>query len=81
MKIDRSFVVGLEEGSKDGAILEAVIGLARGLGMTAIAEGVESAEQLAQLREMGCEMGQGYYFTRPLSSEAVSALLATDLRP
>jgi diguanylate cyclase (GGDEF)-like protein/PAS domain S-box-containing protein len=80
LKIDRSFVYGLEEGSKDGAILEAVIGLARGLGMTAIAEGVESAEQLARLREMGCEMGQGYYFTRPLSSEAVSALLATDLR-
>ena len=80
LKIDRSFVDGLGEGSKDGAILEAVIGLARSLGMTAIAEGVESAEQLAQLREMGCEMGQGYYFTRPLSSEAVSALLATDLR-
>jgi diguanylate cyclase (GGDEF)-like protein/PAS domain S-box-containing protein len=80
LKIDRSFVDGLGEGSKDGAILEAVIGLARSLGMTAIAEGVESAEQLARLREMGCEMGQGYYFTRPLSSEAVSALLATDLR-
>ena len=57
--------------------MEAVIGLARGLGMKAIAEGVESAEQLAQLREMGCEMGQGYYFARPLSSEAVSAFLAT----
>jgi EAL domain-containing protein (putative c-di-GMP-specific phosphodiesterase class I) len=57
--------------------LEAVIGLAQGLGMKAIAEGVESAKQLARLREMGCEMGQGYYFTRPLSSEAASALLAT----
>jgi EAL domain-containing protein (putative c-di-GMP-specific phosphodiesterase class I) len=57
--------------------LEAVIGLARGLGMKAIAEGVESAEQLARLREMGCEMGQGHYFTRPLSSEAASSLLAT----
>jgi diguanylate cyclase (GGDEF)-like protein/PAS domain S-box-containing protein len=77
LKIDRSFVDGLEEGSKDGAILEAVIGLARGLGMKAIAEGVESAEQLARLREMGCEMGQGHYFTRPLSSEAAASLLAT----
>ena len=77
LKIDRSFIDGLEEGSKDGAILEAVIGLAQALGMKAIAEGVESAEQLAQLREMGCEMGQGYYFTRPLPSEAASELLAT----
>ena len=57
LKIDRSFVDGLEAGPKQRAILEAVVGLARGLGMKAIAEGVESAEQLAQLREMGCELG------------------------
>jgi EAL domain-containing protein (putative c-di-GMP-specific phosphodiesterase class I) len=79
LKIDRSFVDGLEEESESRAILSATIGLAQALDMKAIAEGVETAEQLAQLRKMGCEMIQGHYFARPLSSEAVPALLATNL--
>ena len=73
LKLDRSFVNGLEEeGSESKAILSAMIGLAQALDMEAIAEGVETAEQLARLREMGCEMAQGKYFWEPLSSEAAS---------
>jgi predicted signal transduction protein with EAL and GGDEF domain len=46
------------------------------LGMRAVAEGVETVEQLARLRSMGCDQGQGFYFWKPLTSEAVTALLA-----
>jgi EAL domain-containing protein (putative c-di-GMP-specific phosphodiesterase class I) len=80
LKIDRSFVEGLEEDLEGRAILSAMIGLAQALGMKAITEGVETAEQLAQLRKMGCEMAQGSYFSKPLSSEAASALLAANLQ-
>jgi EAL domain-containing protein (putative c-di-GMP-specific phosphodiesterase class I) len=79
LKIDRSFIDGLEEGSEGAPILAAMIGLGRALGMKAIAEGVESANQLARLREMDCEMAQGFYFSKPLPSEAASGLLGTNL--
>ena len=55
-----------------------VVGLAHTLGMKAIAEGVERAEQLARLREMGCDLAQGYYFSKPLPGEAASALPSED---
>ena len=80
LKIDRSFVKELEEQPEGRPILSAMIALAQALNMVAITEGVETAEQLAQLRKMGCEMAQGYCFSEPLSSEAASALLATNLR-
>ncbi len=76
LKIDSSFVGGLEESSEDAPILAAMIGLGRTLSMKTIAEGVESAEQFALLQGMGCEIGQGNYFSRPLPSEAASELLA-----
>jgi diguanylate cyclase (GGDEF)-like protein/PAS domain S-box-containing protein len=76
LKIDRSFIEGLKTGPEDGVILSAILDLARTLGMKAIAEGVETAEQLARLREMGCKMAQGNYFSEPLLGEAASALLA-----
>jgi len=77
LKIDRSFVDGLEEDPKGRVILSAMVALAQALDMKAIAEGVETAEQLARLREMGCEMAQGIYLSEPLSSEVVSGLLVT----
>ena len=76
LKIDRGFVAGLRENSQDEAIAGLVIDLAHALGMRAIAEGVETVEQLARLRGMGCDQGQGSYFWKPLTSEAVTALLA-----
>ena len=76
LKIDGGFVAGLRENSQDEAIAGLVIDLAHALGMRAIAEGVETVEQLARLRGMGCDQGQGSYFWKPLTSEAVTALLA-----
>ena len=75
LKIDRSFVGGLDRDPRDAAIVEAVIRLAGALGITAIAEGVEEAAQVARLRTLGCELGQGYFFARPAPAAALSQLL------
>jgi diguanylate cyclase (GGDEF)-like protein/PAS domain S-box-containing protein len=75
LKIDRSFVRELGKDPKDTKIVAAIIHLARALDLRVIAEGVETAEQVEQLRKMECEVAQGYYFSEPLPSEAVSALL------
>ncbi len=57
-----------------------MVGLAHALGLEVIAEGVETEDQLARLREMRCESAQGYYFAEPLTGEAVAACLAADPR-
>jgi EAL domain-containing protein (putative c-di-GMP-specific phosphodiesterase class I) len=80
LKVDRSFVEGLRENSDDAAVVWGIIALAHTLDMRVIAEGVETAEQLRILRELGCDMAQGHYFSEPLTREAASALLATDPR-
>ncbi len=76
LKIDRSFVAGLGEDAEDTAIVQMVIDLAHTLGMRIIAEGVESEEQAEQLKEMGCDLGQGFHFEEPLPTEAASEFLA-----
>ncbi|MBA3473114.1 MAG: PAS domain S-box protein [Rubrobacter sp.] len=76
LKLDKSFVDGIGENAKDAAIAQTVIDLAHTLGMSVIAEGVESADQAAQLKEMGCELAQGYYFAKPLPPQAASEFLA-----
>ncbi|HEY1633263.1 MAG TPA: EAL domain-containing protein [Acidimicrobiales bacterium] len=67
VKIDRSFVAGLGRRSKDETIVGTVVEMARSLDMLTVAEGVETAQQAAVLTELGCELGQGYFFgaTRP----------------
>jgi predicted signal transduction protein with EAL and GGDEF domain len=77
LKVDRSFVAGLGEGVQDTAIVRTVIDLAHTFGMEVVAEGVESKKQAEQLREMGCDLAQGFYFARPLSPEALSEFLLT----
>ena len=77
LKIDKSFVGGLGENAEDTAIVRMVVDLAHTLGMEVIAEGVERADQLAQLMGMGCDMAQGYYFARPLPPEEASRSLAS----
>jgi diguanylate cyclase (GGDEF)-like protein len=72
LKIDRSFVDGL--GSGQDQIVQTIISLAHGLGMDVTAEGVETPEQLAQLKALGCEMGQGYLFSRPVDQKAAECL-------
>ena len=77
LKIDRSFIHGLGESAEDKLLVSGMIGIASGLGLKVVAEGVECCQQLAQLRTLGCELAQGYYFSGPLPpGEAASALLA-----
>jgi len=75
VKIDRSFVGGLEEDTGATALVSGMIGLAHALGIEVIAEGVERAGQLERLGAMGCDLAQGYYFSSPLPSEAMGAFL------
>lgn len=75
LKIDQAFVAGIPDDADDTAITLAVIQMARSLKLKVIAEGVETAEQLAFLREHACDQIQGYYFSRPLPPEEFAALL------
>ncbi|HSB43265.1 MAG TPA: bifunctional diguanylate cyclase/phosphodiesterase [Methylomirabilota bacterium] len=77
LKIDRSLVKGVGYETEDAAIIRAVATLARSLGITVTAEGVETHAQLVQLREVGCDQGQGYFFARPVSGDRVPELLAS----
>ncbi|HEY7203460.1 MAG TPA: bifunctional diguanylate cyclase/phosphodiesterase [Methylomirabilota bacterium] len=77
LKIDRSLIKGVGFDNEDTAIIRAVVTLARSLGITVTAEGVETTEQLSQLRDLGCEQGQGYYFARPVSADRLPELLAS----
>jgi diguanylate cyclase (GGDEF)-like protein/PAS domain S-box-containing protein len=81
LKIDRSFVKGLGEDVEDTAIVHMIIELAHTLGLEVIAEEVETNEQVALLKEMGCNMAQGYHFTKPLPPEEIPALLTSDPPP
>jgi diguanylate cyclase (GGDEF)-like protein/PAS domain S-box-containing protein len=78
LKIDRSFVKGLGEDVEDTAIVHMIIELAHTLGLEVIAEEVETNEQVALLKEMSCNMAQGYHFTKPLPPEEIPALLTSD---
>lgn len=77
LKIDRSFIQDIPHDSNDTAITRAVIALGRSLQLKVIAEGIESAEQAAFLQAEGCEVGQGYYFSRPLPAQELLRLLKT----
>jgi EAL domain-containing protein (putative c-di-GMP-specific phosphodiesterase class I) len=74
LKIDKSFVdrVGIEG---ESPLARAILGLGGALGMRVVAEGIETAAQWGRLRELGCELGQGFYLARPMPPEAVSPLL------
>lgn len=68
LKVDRAFINGLP-GSRSQAIVEAVLTVSHALGKEVVAEGIETEEQHARLVEMGCDLGQGYWFSRPLSAD------------
>jgi len=76
LKVDRSFVDGLGTDAEDSAIVEAVVSLAHTLGMQAIAEGVETAEQLDELRRLGCDHAQGFLLGRPMPDAVLLDVLA-----
>jgi EAL domain-containing protein (putative c-di-GMP-specific phosphodiesterase class I) len=69
VKIDRAFVKDTPENLDDVAIAKTIIAMAQALGLSTVAEGVETVEQLALLKNMGCDQIQGYYFSRPLPPE------------
>jgi diguanylate cyclase (GGDEF)-like protein/PAS domain S-box-containing protein len=79
IKIDRSFVSGLEPGAPDSALVAAVIAMGRALDVQVIAEGIETPEQAAELRELGCPLGQGFLFAEPLLPAEIDAMLEAQL--
>jgi diguanylate cyclase (GGDEF)-like protein len=79
IKIDRSFVLDLENSNEDRAIAKAIISMGKALGMTVVAEGVETPEQDAFLRGNECDELQGYLFSRPVPAEAIPLLLRPDI--
>jgi EAL domain-containing protein (putative c-di-GMP-specific phosphodiesterase class I) len=75
LKIDHSFVCGIEGDSESRAIVEAIVGLASNLGLKVIAEGVETPEQLRIVRDIGCDIAQGFYIGHPIPPEAFEDLV------
>ena len=75
LKIDQAFVRGLGEDAADTAIVKSVIDLAHALGLVVVAEGVETGDQAAHLRELGCDLAQGYFFARPQPAEELERYL------
>jgi EAL domain-containing protein (putative c-di-GMP-specific phosphodiesterase class I) len=76
LKVDQSFVRGVEHDTKDAAIAANLVSLAHALGLVAIAEGIESVGQRDSFRRLGCDRAQGYLFARPAPAAEVTALLA-----
>jgi EAL domain-containing protein (putative c-di-GMP-specific phosphodiesterase class I) len=76
LKIDRSFVEEILKDSVNRSIIQCILTLAKELHMNVVAEGVETAEQYALLKELQCDEIQGYYFSRPLNVEAFAKLLS-----
>jgi EAL domain-containing protein (putative c-di-GMP-specific phosphodiesterase class I) len=79
LKIDQSFVLGLPYDHENLAIVRAILAMASNLNLSITAEGVETLAQAELLSEMGCNLLQGYYFSRPVPAAAVPALLTRDL--
>jgi EAL domain-containing protein (putative c-di-GMP-specific phosphodiesterase class I) len=78
LKIDRSFVDQMDANRENSEIVKTIITLAHVLEMEAIAEGVETPEQVDRLKALGCEAVQGYFFSKPISAQAATDLLATN---
>ena len=80
LKVDRSFVSTMENGTENGEIVRTVIALAKALKLDVVAEGIESIHQLHQLRILGCEYGQGYLFSRPVPLEEARTICKDQTR-
>ena len=81
VKVDRTFVQGVAEDPVDSAIVRAVIDVANAMGISALAEGVETKDQVAALTLLGCQVGQGFYFSQPLRAEEFDELLGRHFAP
>jgi predicted signal transduction protein with EAL and GGDEF domain len=81
IKLDKAFVAGIARGGRDAALARAVLSLGDALGLQTVAEGVETAEQRAHLRELGCRLAQGYLFARPTDAAGLDAAFARRSHP
>ena len=81
MKIDRSFISGLPGDDDDTAITQAVIAMAHSLGLSVVAEGVETIDQMAVLRTMGCDEAQGFLLGRPMPAANIAMQLQVQAPP
>src|SRR6202012_386904 len=79
LKIDRSFIDGLSSEPGDTAIVSSILSLAYAMGKHTIAEGVEKHDQAAMLLRMGCEVPQGYFFSRPVAAKKIAPILTKPL--
>jgi EAL domain-containing protein (putative c-di-GMP-specific phosphodiesterase class I) len=79
LKIDGSFVAGLDSGDGSEAIVAAIVGMASALGLPVIPEGIETEKQLAKLTELGCGFGQGFLFSRPVEAPEIERMLTAGL--
>jgi EAL domain-containing protein (putative c-di-GMP-specific phosphodiesterase class I) len=78
LKIDKAFIDGLGEDPVNGAIVRLIVDFAHTLGLTVTAERVENNKQVASLTAVGCDLAQGFYFSKPLPNEAARAIAATN---
>jgi len=78
LKIDRSFIQSVADEQESIEIVGTILDLARSLNMDVVAEGIETAEQADCLKSLGCRLGQGYYFSRPVDATAIGAMLAAE---
>jgi EAL domain-containing protein (putative c-di-GMP-specific phosphodiesterase class I) len=76
IKVDRSFIQGVEHDAKDAAIAANLVSLAHALGLVAVAEGIESDGQLASMRDLDCDLAQGFLFAKPVPAAEMKALFA-----
>jgi EAL domain-containing protein (putative c-di-GMP-specific phosphodiesterase class I) len=80
IKLDKSFVWSLDLDDNKSFIVKTVIDLAHRLGIKVVAEGVETEKQLIFLKDSGCDLAQGYYFSKPLDASSVDALLKAGVK-
>lgn len=78
LKVDRSFTATIDHDPRTRAIVSAIIEMAHALGLSVVGEGIETAEQLRVMRDLGCDLGQGFYFARPAPAVELRAMLAAD---
>jgi diguanylate cyclase (GGDEF)-like protein len=80
LKVDRSFVRRIDGNPKNLGLIPAIMSIAQTMGMSVIAEGIETSQQLAQLRNLGCGFGQGYLFSKPMDAERAMDLIASNIQ-
>jgi EAL domain-containing protein (putative c-di-GMP-specific phosphodiesterase class I) len=81
IKIDRSFVTPLDDPGHGSGVVRAIVEIGRALSLTTVAEGIETPTELQRLRELGCVLGQGYLFAKPLERDAMADLVARKTGP